>query len=127
MNCLLRHTRAAILIAILTLSGLALATDPASVAHAGPLPSITAKGGDLYVGVYGSGFTPSSTSLIKVWFYHPKTRKWTLEKKQSVIANPSGKISAGVGSQAGKVRVRVYDEMAHTWSNTAIAIVRQLQ
>jgi hypothetical protein len=127
MNCLLRHTGAAILIAILTLSGLALATDTPLVAHAGSPPSITAKGGDLFVEVSGSGFTPSSSSLIKVWFYHPKTKKWALETKQSVIATSSGKISGLVGSQAGKVRVRVYDEMAHTWSNTAIAMVRQLQ
>jgi hypothetical protein len=127
MNLLLRHSRAAVLVAVLMLSGLALATSPAPAAHAGSPPSITAVGGDLDVGVNGSGFTASSTSLVKVWLYHPKTKKWTLENKTSVVATSTGKISAAIWSGAGKVHVRAYDKMAHTWSNLATTIVKQLQ
>jgi hypothetical protein len=75
MNRFFHRSRLAILVALLALSGLALAVVPAPAAHAGSPPSITAAGGDLYVYVTGSGFTPSSPVLIKVRLYHPKTKK----------------------------------------------------
>jgi hypothetical protein len=126
MNRLLHHSRLTILVALLALSGLALAAGPAPAAHAGSPPRITAAGGDLYVFVTGSGFTPSSPVVIKVRIYHPITKKWSLESKSSVNASPSGTITAYLNSQPGTVHVVAYDKGSATWSNTATTKVLPL-
>ena len=128
MKRLLQHSRLAILVALLALSGLGLAAVPAPAAHAGPPPSIAAKGGELYVYVAGSGFTSSSPVRIRVQQYHPKTKTWSLVSKSSVTASPTGNITASIGGiPAGTVRVTAYDVRSRTWSNASTTKVLELR
>jgi hypothetical protein len=127
MKRLLRPSKGLLLTAFLAFAGLTLTAGPIPAAHAGSPPKITAQGVELAVGVNGSGFTPSSPVRIRVSLYRPKTKTWTLEHKMSVIASSAGNITAGIGSQAGTVRVRAYDVRTATWSNRATAKVLQLR
>jgi hypothetical protein len=130
MKLLLRHSRLAVLVALLTLSGLTMAAGPAPAAHAGSLPHITATGYDGGVTVVGSSFTPGGNVLVKVFY-----SGGALETKWHTTAlghhfvcrttplgllcgpDPGGEINTGRATQPAIVRVIAYDYSSGTWSN----------
>lgn len=127
MNRPYRHSRLAILVAVLAFSGLAIAASPAPAVHASTPPKIKAYGGDISASVTGTGFTPSIRIKVTFGIYNSKTKKWTLENKVYTNSTSTGTIAAGSWSEVGKVRARAYDSRTHLWSNWSFATVRQLQ
>jgi hypothetical protein len=141
MKRLLHHGILASLVAIVALTGLALAVGPSPAAFAGSHPSVTATGGDGYVSVGGSGFTPKGSVLVEIRLYNGISKKWHLEEKTTVTAegphyvcrstplgticgpNPGGQITADLTSQPGKVHVFAQDLTTTTKSNTVTAYV----
>ncbi len=131
MKFLLRHSRLPILVALLSLSGLAVTAGPAPAAHASSQPHITATGYDGGVNVGGSNFTPNGNVLVKVFYFGGKLEtKWhTTALGQHVVCrtssigplcylDPGGEINTGHVSQPAVVRVIAYDYSTGTWSNS---------
>jgi hypothetical protein len=137
MKHLLRHSRLALLGAVLALSSLAVTTGLTPAVHAGTAPHVTAAGWDGGLNVGGTGFTPSGSVLVEVRLYNSITKKWHLETKSFVTAlgphfvchtyplgpvcglDPGGEISASFVSQPGTVRVIAHDLSSGRWSNRA--------
>jgi len=130
MKLLLRHSRLAILVALLTFSGLTLAAGPIPAAHASSQPKITATGYDGGVTVVGSSFTPNGNVLVKVFYsggaletkWHTTALGQHFVCRTSPIGplcylDPGGEINTGRALQPTIVRVIAYDYSSGTWSN----------
>jgi hypothetical protein len=136
MKCIVRHSRLALLVALLALGGLGLAASPAPAAHAGSTPSITAQGGAQVFYVNGTDFTPNGKVMVQVydstWIF--VTNKYTTALGPHFVCHTSsigticgldqgGEVGASFVSQPGTFHMLAYDVSSGTWSNWSTAHV----
>lgn len=136
MKFIFHLRRPALALALVTFGALALGLGPAPAAHAASNPQITATGGDAYVSVGGTGFTPKGNVVVKVFSSSGK-----FESSTHVTAlgphfvchtypfgtlcgtDPGGEISAAFTAGSGTVHVIARDLSTGLRSNRATTFV----